>query len=128
MKVRLNIDLDIELTEGGKGIQVSQLWETAQNVAANAAKNVVDEVVASTTKKAAPEPDAASVDSNATRTSDSHASATANQNNPRRESPVVPSALHPLGTFLCELLDRAAEASQTAQDNTLDDLKRGGPR
>lgn len=128
MKVRLNLDLDIELTEGGRRIQVSELWETAQTVAANAAKSVVDEVVASTTKEAPSEPDPANVGSDATHTTDSNAGANASQNNPRRESPVVPPTLHPLGTFLCDLLDRVAEASQTAQDNTLDDLKRGGPR
>ena len=126
MKVRLNLDLDIELTEGGKRIQVSELWETAQTVAANAAKNVVDEVVASTTKEAPAEP--ANGDSGATHTTDSNSGANASEDSPRRESPVVPPTLHPLGTFLCDLLDRVGEASQTAQDSTLDDLTRGGPR
>ena len=126
MKVRLNLDLDIELTQGGKRIQVSELWETAQTVAANAAKNVVDEVVGSTTKEAPTEP--TDGDSGATHTTDSNSGANASQDRPRRESPVVPPTLHPLGTFLCDLLDRVAGASQTAQDNTLDDLKRGGPR
>ena len=126
MKVRLNLDLDIELTEGGKRIQVSELWETAQTVAANAAKNVVDEVVGSTTKEAPTEP--TDGDSGATHTTDSNSGANASEDSPRRESPVVPPTLHPLGTFLCDLLDRVGEASQTAQDSTLDDLTRGGPR
>ena len=126
MKVRLNLDLDIELTEGGKRIQVSELWETAQAVAANAAKSVVDEVVASTTKEAPPEP--ASVDTGATHTTASNSGANSSQKNSQPDSPVVPATLHPLGTFLCDLLDRVAEASQTAQDNTLDDVTRGAPR
>ena len=127
MRIKLNLDVDIELTEGGKKIQLSELWQTAQTVATNAVNNVVDELEA-THKEASPNPDAARAENDSTKTTDS--SYREDQNHPGNtpDSRAVSGTLHPLGTFLCELIDHVADASQVAKNNTINDLQRGGPR
>ena len=127
MKIRLDLDLDIELTESGKKIQFSELWETAQHVAANAVTNVIQDVEAKT-KDARPNPAAPDPKNEQTQPTDSQPHVDSSHKHPRPRSQVVSGTLHPLGTFLFEMLDRIAEESQPAQDNTFDDLKRGGPR
>ncbi|HBV61823.1 MAG TPA: hypothetical protein DEF45_02265 [Rhodopirellula sp.] len=127
MRIKLNLDVDIELTEGGKKIQFSELWQTAQTVAANAVNNVVDELEA-TTKEGSPNPDAARAENDSTKTTDSYYREDQNHRGNRRNSRSVSGTMHPLGTFLCELIDHVAVASQVAKDNTIDDLQRGGPR
>ena len=127
MRIKLNLDVDIELTEGGKKIQLSELWQTAQTVAANAVNNVVDELEA-TPKEASLNPDAARAENDSNKTTDSYYRDDQNHRGYPPNSRAVSGTLHPLGTFLCELIDHVADASQVAKNNTINDLQRGGPR
>ena len=127
MRIKLNLDVDIELTEGGKKIQLSELWQTAQTVATNAVNNVVDDLEA-TPKEPSLNPDAAGVENDSTKTTDSYYREDQNHRGNPPNSRAVSGTLHPLGTFLCELIDHVADASQVAKNNTIDDLQRGGPR
>ncbi len=123
MKVRLNVDLEIDLGEGGKRIQVAKLWEAAQGVAGNAAKSGVYEEEP-TYRGASCEPGAAGTENDSTHPADLHSCANANTQSDRPESVAVSEVLNPLGTFFCDLLDHLGEASQ---GKTVDDLKRSGP-
>ena len=127
MRIKLNLNVDIELTEGGQKSQLSELWQTAQTVAGNAVNNVVDELEANTAE-ASPKPDAARAENDSTKTTDSYYREDQNHRGNRPTSRAVSGTLHPLGTFLCELIDHVADASQVAKNNTVDDLQRNGPR
>ncbi|MDA7893716.1 hypothetical protein N9B38_02265 [bacterium] len=116
MKVKLNIDLDIELTEGGKRIQLSDLWETAQIVAANAAQSANESVSSS----AAPVSDPESVVDEEHATKQQKVEPDRTQETSGKEhvwqSQSATQSLHPLGMFLCDLLDRVVEVTQQPHD------------
>ena len=116
MKVKLNIDLDIELTEGGKRIQLSDLWETAQIVAANAAESATKSVSSS----AAPVSDPESVvdEGHATKQQKVEPDRTHETSGKAHvwQSQSATQSLHPLGMFLCDLLDRVVEVTQQPRD------------
>ncbi|MAI74234.1 MAG: hypothetical protein CMM01_25520 [Rhodopirellula sp.] len=128
MKVRLNLDLDIELTEGGERIQVSELWEKAQRVAVSAAEQVVDEMTASAAKEYSTETSAEGTNGSATHGAGTNTGADSSETAYRGKETVVPPTLNPLGSFLCDLLDRVAVATQSSQERTSDAGERTAPR
>ena len=128
MKIKMNLDLDIEISDGGKKLQISELWQNAQDIAAKAAKTVAHEPFDSSPKESPTEPHSDNTE-NASHASESSTSETKrSKSNYRSDSPPVSPSLHPLGTFLFDLLDRVAETSQSVPEKTFDDLKRSGPR
>lgn len=119
MKLKLNLELDIELTEGGKKVHVSNLWKAAQEVTAS---NVVEEPVGPQTKDSLPPSGGDESKNHAKDISDS-ASDTAAKQTEKPEPQVAPPILNPLGALLCELLERVADASQTVKSQAFEDLK-----
>ena len=134
MKVKLNLDLDIELTADGKKVLFSELLQTAQTVAAHATERVVDEVAESTTKKHSTQTGPDNTQSGANEKVDASAASNPNACLNSSESPgrtathVDPPTLHPLGSVVCELLHCVADLAQTPQNNTFDSLKDGVPK
>ena len=128
MRIKMNLDLDIEISEGGKKVQITELWQNAQEVATKAARTVAHEAFDSSQKESptAPESDNTAHASHASGSSTSER--TRSNSSYRSDSPAVSPSLRPLGTLLFDLLDRVAEASQSTPENTFDDLNRNGPR
>ena len=128
MKIKMNLDLDIEISDGGKKLQISELWQNAQDFAAKAAKTAAHEAFDSSPKESPTEPQSYNTETASHASESSTSETTRSKSSNRSDSPPVSPSLHPLGTFLFDLLDRVAEASQSVPENTFDDLKRSGPR
>lgn len=127
MKVKLNIDLDIELTEGGKRIQLSDLLETAQIVATNAAQRINKNVSASSAPVSDPESVVDGDHGTKQKKVDPHRTQETNRKEYLWQSQSATHSLHPLGMFFCDLLDRVVEETQQPLDNGLKKEERPGP-
>ena len=138
MKVKINLDFDIELSQDGQRLSLSNLLHTAQTAAVNAAQNVAGTV---SPPSSPPETDArtdeegraaAEVPSGG-ETGSGNGAAAKTEDRTSTHGRVGPDGharrafaseldsqmLHPLGVFLCDLLDRAAEASRQVNDQVV---------
>jgi len=133
MKVKIDLDIDIELSEDGQRLSLGKLLKTAQASAINAAQKATENVSAAGSASLENEPPAkqgqpaSEIEADAdggTATKDEDGSSTHNaeQSDTGASSPFQTElnspTLHPLGVFLCDLLDRAAEVSRQVNDQT----------
>ena len=152
MKVKINLDFDIELSQDGQRMSFSDLLHTAQTAAVNAAQNVAAQNVAESVTPSSPQPNTSARPAqqgqpaseaeagSETETGDGPTAKTeAGTSTDERvgsdtrassafHSEMNLQTLHPLGVFLCDLLDRAAEVSRQVNDQVVKTQERADKR
>jgi hypothetical protein len=144
MKVKINLDFDIELSQDGQRLSLFNLLHTAQTAAVNATQNVAGTVSPPSSqpetdartdeegRAAAEVPSGVEVTSGGETGSGNGAAAKTEDRTSTHDrvgpdgrarrafaSELDSQTLHPLGVFLCDLLDRAAEASRQVNDQVV---------
>jgi hypothetical protein len=170
MKVKINLDFDIELSQDGQRMSFSDLLHTAQTAAVNAAQNVAAQNVAESVTPSSLQPNTSARPAqqgqpaseaeagseteagSGTETGDGPeaGSETETGDGPTAKTEAGTSTdervgsdtrassafhsemnlqtLHPLGVFLCDLLDRAADVSRQVNDQVVKTQERADKR